>query len=382
LYCSKSVIALFQQLKMYKFLVFHSVLILFIFNLTFGQNKAQKLDSLFSELYKSGKFNGNILIAEKGKTIYQNSFGISNVAQQEKLNLNTVFELMSVSKQFTAMAIVLLKEQRKLSYDDPISKYLPNLENYSDITLRQLMTHTSGLPDYENLLDSLFDKSKIATNKDVIQILQRHNIKRLFKPNSMYQYAQTGYALLASIIEEVSKEKYADFMESHIFKPLGMKHTFVHSHRLNPKKIKNYAFGYVQDSLKKYVLPDALPDFRGVIFHDGIIGGRSVHSTLSDLLIWDRALKNNRLISQKVFDEIYSPAILENGKKSDYGFGMKIENSIDYGRILRHTGGSYGYATCFERHLTKDYTIIILQNHDWDYITMPAEDVRGILYGK
>jgi CubicO group peptidase (beta-lactamase class C family) len=358
------------------------ILILFVFDTTFGQNKAQKLDSLFSELYKSGKFNGNILIAEKGKTIYQNSFGIGNEERQEKLNLNTIFELMSVSKQFTAMGIVLLKEQGKLSYDDPISRYLPSLEKYSDITLRHLMNHTSGLPDYEGLLDSLFDKSTIATNKDVTQLLQRNNIKRLFEPNITYQYSQTGYVLLASIIEVVSKEKYADFMERHIFKPLGMKHTFVHTQRLNPKKIKNYAFGYVQDSLKKNVLPDALPEFRGVIFHDGVIGGRGIHSTLSNLLIWDRALKNNHLISQKVFDEIYSPAILKNGEKSDYGFGMKIENLPLNGYILRHTGGSYGYATCFERHLTKDYTIIILQNHDWDYVTMPTEEVRDILYGK
>jgi CubicO group peptidase (beta-lactamase class C family) len=367
---------------MSKILISLSVSILFIFNTGFGQNKAQRLDSLFSELYKSGKFNGNILIAEKGKTIYQNSFGIGNEERQEKLNLNTIFELMSVSKQFTAIGIVLLKEQGKLSYDDPISQYLPSLKNYSDITLRHLMNHTSGLPDYEELLDSLFDKSKIATNRDVVQILHGNHVKRLFESNSAYKYAQTGYALLASIIEVVSKEKYSNFMESHIFKPLGMKHTFIHMNRLNPKKIKNYAFGYVQDSLKKYVLPDALSDFRGVIFHDGVIGSRGIHSTLSDLLIWDRALKNNQLISQKVFDEIYSPAILKNGKKSEYGFGMKIENSPVNGHVLRHTGGSYGYATCFERHLTKDYTIIILQNHDWDYITMPTEEVRNILFGK
>jgi CubicO group peptidase (beta-lactamase class C family) len=366
---------------MYKTLIF-SISILFVFNTFYGQNKAQRLDSLFCELYKSGKFNGNILIAEKGNIIYQNSFGIGNEERQEKLNLNTIFELMSVSKQFTAMGIVLLKEQGKLSYDDPISQYLPSLEKYSDITLRHLMNHTSGLPDYEELLDSLLDKSTIATNKDIVQILQKNNVIRLFEPNSTYQYAQTGYALLASIIEVVSKEKYPDFMKSNIFKPLGMKNTFVHTHRLNPKKIKNYALGYVQDSLKKYVLPDALPDFRGVVFHDGVIGGRGIHSTLSDLLIWDKALKNNQLISQKVFDEIYSPAILKNGDKSDYGFGMKIENSPLNGHILRHTGGSFGYATCFERHLTKDYTIIILQNHDWDYITMPTEEVRNILYRK
>jgi CubicO group peptidase (beta-lactamase class C family) len=367
---------------MFKTLISLCILTLLIFHTTFGQNKAQKLDSLFSGLYKSGKFNGNILIAEKGKTIYQNSFGIGNEKRQEKLDFNSVFELMSVSKQFTAMGIVLLKEQGKLSYDDPISRYLPSLEKYSDITLRHLMNHTSGLRDYEELLDSLFDKSTIATNKDVVQILQNNNIKRLFEPNSTYQYSQTGYVLLASIIEVISKEKYADFMVRHIFKPLGMKHTFIHTHRLNPKRIKNYAFGYVQDSLKKYVLPDALPEFKDVIFHDGVIGGRGIHSTLSDLLIWDRTLKNNRLISQKVFNEIYSPAILKNGKTSDYGFGMKIENLPSNEHILRHTGGSYGYATCFERHLKKDYTIIILQNHDWDYITMPTEEVRDILYGK
>ena len=144
------------------------IALLFIIQITFGQDNVQKIDSLLTSFFNNGNLNGNVLIAEKGNIIYKKSFGFSNEATKEKLNENSIFELASVSKQFTAMAIVILKENGKLNYEDKISKYIPELSIYPDITIRNLLNHTGGLPDYMELMDSTFDKTKIATNYDII----------------------------------------------------------------------------------------------------------------------------------------------------------------------------------------------------------------------
>ena len=149
----------------------------------------------------------------------------------------------------SAMAIMILKERGKLNLDDDISKFIPTLSSYKGITVRNLLNHTGGLPDYMELMDSLFDKSKIATNKDIIDLFSKHNPQILFEPNTKYEYSNTGYALLASIIEKASGLSFADFLNKSIFNPLQMKNTFVYTRRLSPKKISNYAFGYVYSCL-------------------------------------------------------------------------------------------------------------------------------------
>ena len=357
-------------------------ILIFLFTQTiFSQNKAERLDSLFTSIFQNGKFNGNILIAENGKPIYQKSFGLANEETKESLNTNSIFELQSVSKQFTAMAIVLLKEQGKLRYDDNIGTYFPDLSMYKNITIRNLLNHTNGLPDYyDEPLASKFDKTKIATNNEVLELLARIHPRIVFEPNTEYKYSSTGYALLGIIIEKVSGETYASFLANHIFNPLGMQNTFVYNRRQNPQEIKNYAFGYILDSLNRYVLPDLMESTKDVIYFDGVIGGRGVNSTTSDLLIWDRALKNNKLVSQATLNEIYSAAILSNNEKSDYGFVWKLEHSSMYGEIVRHSGSNTGHANLIERHLSSDKTIIILQNHSWGNVVIPTEQIRKILY--
>jgi CubicO group peptidase (beta-lactamase class C family) len=367
---------------MIKKIITLSFLIFFLYNqLTFGQVKAKRLDSLFISLFNAGKFNGNVLIAENGKAIYQKSFGLANEETKENLNSNSIFELQSISKQFTAMAIVLLKEQGKLNYSDDINKYFPDLNFYKNVTIKNLLNHTNGLPDFYNEpLINYFDKAKIATNKDVVELLIREHPAIVFEPNTAYQYNQTGYALLSLIIEKISHKAYADFLASNIFKPLGMKNTFVYNRRQTPLKINNYAYGYIADSLNRYVLPDLVAGSKSVVYLDGIIGGRGINSTTSDLLLWDRALKSNTLISKAALNEIYSPAILNDTKKSEYGFGWKLEYSQVYGEIVRHSGSNIGHANWIERHLNNDKTIIILQNHAWDNVIIPYEQVRQILY--
>lgn len=358
-------------------------MLLFILSgqLVFAQNKVQRIDSLLNSLYEKEKINGNFLIAEKGKIIYQHSFGNANEATKEKLNSGSIFEIASCSKQFTAMAIMILKEKGKLSLNDNITKYIPELSHYTNITIKNLLNHTGGLPDYMDLMDTLFDKSKIATNKDIVSLFAKYQPKIVFEPNTKYEYSNTGYALLATIIEKASGLTYSDFLDKAIFKPLKMNRTFVYTRRLHPKKMDNYAFGYMySDSLKKYVLPDDLDETKMVIWLDGIVGDGTVNSTTDDLFKWDRALYTTTLISKEGMNSVFEVATLNDGTKTNYGFGWGIDNNPDLGKTVAHSGGWPGYRSFIERHIDTDKTIIILQNHN--NVSIPAKSIRNILYNK
>jgi CubicO group peptidase (beta-lactamase class C family) len=366
-----------------------TLLFLLIGQLIFGQNRVQKIDSLLTSVYNNGKLNGNVLIAEKGQVIYNRSFGHANEITQEKLNENSVFNLASVSKQFTAMAIVILKEQGKLNFDDKITKYLPELSDYNNVSIRNLLNHTGGLPDYLNLNNSTQANKfysdnlagKIATNKDIITFFSQYKPKVDFEPNTRFEYCNTGYVLLASIIEKISGLTYAEYLDKVIFKPLEMNNTLVYCRRLFPKKIDNYAYDYVySDSLKKYCLSDSLKDIKMIILLDGIVGDGNVHSTVDDLLKWDRALYTDQLVSKSSIKEIFQGAELNDKTKTPYGFGWFLDNNPDFGKIAFHFGGWVGYSTFIERDIDNDKTIIILQNHS--PVSVPFNELRHIIYNK
>ncbi|WP_158728674.1 MULTISPECIES: serine hydrolase [unclassified Flavobacterium] len=350
--------------------------------------KTQKIDSLFQKLSSNKEFNGNVLIAEKGKVIYKNSFGLANETNKEKLNENSIFELASVSKQFTAFAIVILKEKGKLKYEDKIGDILPQLSFYKNITVRNLLNHTSGLPDYMKILDSLLidktwdNKTKIATNKDILDVFEKHKPSLLFEPNENWEYSNTGYAILASIIEKISGKSFAEFLKTEIFKPLKMNKTFVYTRRLKPQNIKNYAFGYVySDSLKTNQLPDQIKGLDLYVYTlDGIVGDGTVNSTINDLLKWDRNLYTNQLVSKNGIAEIFTDATLNNGTKTEYGFGWMIDNNETFGKIANHSGSWPGYISFIERHVNNDKTIILLQNNDTKNTKIPSKQIRDILY--
>ncbi|AQW89931.1 beta-lactamase family protein [Elizabethkingia anophelis] len=357
------------------------VIILFIAvsSFVYGQ-KEKKLDSLFTSLYAAKEFNGNVLVAEKGKVIYEKSFGLANEKTQQKLDKNTVFELASVSKQFTAMGIVQLEKEGKLSYNDPLTKYFPELSFYKPITIDNLLHHTSGLPDYMSLFDKNWDKKKFATNKDVVEMLAKYKPELLFVPGDKYEYSNTGYALLGLIIEKVSKQSYGDYLNKKIFKPLGMANTRVYRSRYKPEKISNYALGYVVDSLGNKKLLDDLGKEYYTYYLDGIVGDGMVNSTTGDLLKWDRALYGDKLVNQKDKDLIFSSIVTKDNKDTRYGYGWAIDTKYPFGKIANHSGGWAGYITFIERDLDYDKTIIILQNNDSEAASSPVKQLRNILY--
>lgn len=356
------------------------IFLLLIAQAAFAQDRVHQMDSLLSALHTANKFNGNVLVAEKGKVIYSRSFGLANETTKEKLDENSIFELASCSKQFTAMAIMLLKESGKLRLDDPVAKYIPELSRYGTITIRHLLNHTGGLPDYMEIMDRVYDKSRIATNKDIIAIFKQQEPKILFEPGTRYEYSNTGYALLASVIESASGISYADYLQQAIFQPLQMDRSFVYTRRLAPREIPGYAFGYVDAKSETWMLPDDVEATKIVVWLDGIVGDGTVNSTVTDLLKWDRALYTTKLLSAEGMKEVFSPARLNDGSVTKYGFGWGLDSAADYGRIVSHSGGWPGYVTWIERHLDNDKTIIILQNHAG--VTMPYRALRDIVYNK
>ena len=277
------------------------------------------------------------------------------------------------------MGIMLLRKQGKLSYEDTLRKFFPELP-YRNISIRQLMHHTSGLPDYMDLVMTHWDTSKVATNKDMIALLAEYHPRIHFAPGEKWEYSNTGYALLASIIEHVSKMSFSDYLNKYIFQPLGMNRTMVFRRRYENKIVPNYAYGYIYDTkLKKYILPDESADVKTMVYSlDGIVGDGTVNSTTNDLLKWDRALYTEKLVSKQMLAEAFQPGLLNNDKKTAYGFGWAVGESKMSGRILNHGGGWPGYSTFIERHIDSDKTIIVLRNYETT--SDPLQKIRNILY--
>ena len=320
------------------------------------------IDSVMKALVDTARFNGNVLVAKEGKVVYQKNFGFANFDNGAKLNDSSMFDLASVSKAFTSMAIMMLHEEGKIGYDDDVRKYLPELP-YEGMTVRHFLTHTSGIPEYEELMMQNFDNKKIASNADVLKMLAKLKPPIKFKPGEKWSYSNTAYAMLATIVERVSGEKFGDFLRARIFTPLDMKRTRVYITRRSGEVLDNYAYGYVWiDSLKKYVLPDSSKEFTYVYTLDGIQGDGVVNSTTPDLFKWNEALYTDRLVSKQTLEEAFTSAKLNNDSLCNYGFGWFIENDSIDGRIVRHTGSWTGYRALLVRFLDSKDCIIILTN--------------------
>lgn len=279
------------------------------------------------------------------------------------------------------MGIVQLQKEGKLSYKDPISNFIPELDNYEGVTIKNLLTHTGGLPDYMYLLDQEWDKTKFATNESVIQLFKELQPEKEFEPGKDFRYSNTGYLLLASIIERLSGKSFEAYLTEKIFNPLQMDHTFVYRRRFQPKEVENYAYGYIySDSLKRKILPDEVGNDFYIVFLDGIVGDGMVSSNLHDLLKWDKALYGNTLINEEDRKLIFSSYPIKGNQETDYGFGWFIKQDSLLGKVASHSGRWAGYLTLIERHLDKDKTIIQLFNNETKITSNPIENVHKVLY--
>lgn len=312
---------------------------------------ADKIDNYFKSRNKRGLFNGAALFAKGDTVVYETAMGYADFRKREKLNLNSKFQLASVSKPITAYAVMLLKHKGMLSYEDSLQTFFPKFP-YPGITVHHLLTHRSGLPEYFYFADSLWqDKKNIPlTNEDVLDILYNHRPPKYYLPGKRYNYSNTNYALLALIIERVSGEKYEVFLNRELFAPLKMIDTEVYNKTEEPFN-HNKVRGYIKWRRRAENT-----------YLNGVVGDKGIYSTVLDLYKFDRALAHGTLIPLEELEKAYMPYHKELYSHDNYGYGWRINTLPGGGKIIHHTGWWKGFRSYFIRSLKDDKTIIVLSN--------------------
>jgi len=322
--------------------------------------RISQLTQYFTECHQAGKCNGSFLIAERGKVLFHQAMGANDHKVDSRLTIQSQFDIGSLTKQFTAMAIMILKKQGKLNFDHDITKYLPEL-SYRGMTIRHLLTHTSGLPNYMNYYTSLYRRGEVKadiTNSAMVSVLAKEKIPAVFSPGQQWQYSNTGYVLLAEIISRVSNMSYDKFLHTHIFSPLKMDNTVLRSTALENQLDKRvYGFKSQLDNNRRAY--DQIPFFE--IYGDG-----GIYSTTEDMFKWDQAYYSETLVSIDLWSEATSPTVLLNGSIKEYGFGLALKPSIYGKKKISHGGHWRGFRTEFVRQIEDQHSIILLTNNGID----------------
>lgn len=317
-----------------------------------------RLDHFLQEGFERGVMNGTYLLAQNGTIITEGALGFADRNTGRQLDLDTVFELASVSKQFTAAAVMILRDRGKISLDDPVEHFFPGLP-YPGRRIRHLLNHTSGLPDYVDWVAQRAG-TPIPGNEIIDDFILESGLPELFAPGEKWSYCNTGYCLLASIVERVSGKPFSEFMHAEIFNPAELESTCMVHRRKNGISIENYAYGFVWEN-GAWVLPDETATNHYVIPLDGVEGDGTVNSTVRDLLRWDTVLKEGSVISLTSQAEMHTATYLNDGSKQLYGLGWFI-NDIADDRYVFHTGDWPGYHTLFSRWLDRGVTLVLLTN--------------------
>ena len=310
-----------------------------------------RLDSLFAYKYKYTGFNGNVLVLKGGRVIYKGCFGYCNYSTKDTLNEKTSFQIASSSKPFTSTAILKLVEQGKLSLTDTLGKFFPGFP-YKNITVQMLLCHRSGLPNYLLFGANLWpDRKKYMSNDDLVDILMKNNnIPGTTRAGTHFQYNNTNFALLASIVEKVTGRRFPAYMKDQFFKPLGMKNSWIRDVQ-NEKEERKHAISY--NSQWKVQAEDPF---------DGVYGDKNVFSTVEDMMIWDRAFYEEKNLSAAWQKEAYTPRSFEQRGVRNYGYGWRLLQQANGQNIVFHNGWWHGNNTVFYRYLPDTLAIIILSN--------------------
>jgi CubicO group peptidase (beta-lactamase class C family) len=292
-------------------------------------------------------FNGSILVAKKGRVIFEDYHGYFNLFKKDSLTSHSAFHLASISKTFTAMATLKLVEMGTVNLDDDVKKFLPGFP-YNNVTVKLLLSHRSGLPNYIYFMEKLgWNRLQYCSNEDVLTYLIKFKPAITNQPGTHFEYCNTNYALLGLIIEKASGKSYADFLQTNFFAPLQMNDTYVFN---------------MSDSAK------AMPsfDWRGrlekLTFLDTGFGDKNIYSTPEDLLKWDQALYTNQIFTAKTLEEAYTPYSNEKRGIRNYGYGWRMNVYPNGKKIIYHNGWWHGNNTVFIRMIQDSVTIIVLGN--------------------
>ena len=313
-----------------------------------------RYDDFVMRLHKRSSFNGNVLVAKKGKIIYQKAIGWADYLHRDSLKINSVFELASVSKPFTSVGIMMLVEDGKLRLNQNVKEFFPDFP-YDSITVKMLLTHRSGMMNYVYFVDGLWKKAKRderpgITNQEVLKLIAEHKPNPYMKPGKKFHYNNSNYMVLAAIIEKVSGQKYSKYMAENVFKPAGLKNTAVYS-KAEYDKIPVDVVGHDR-TWRRSVAQN---------FLDGPVGDKGVYSTIHDLFLFDRALRSGRLLEKSSLDSMYKPHNEMQKGHFNYGFGWRTFED-EKKKVVYHTGWWHGFRHIYLRQLDDDITVILLSN--------------------
>jgi len=332
-----------------------------------SQTQLQNIDSLFIGWNTPMHPGGTVAIMKDGRTVFSKAYGLASLEYQVLNSTETIFNIGSLSKQFTAMGIVLLNERNKLSFDDDIRIYIPELPIFEQtISIRHLLHHTSGLRDIHGLLSLAgWRTNDMRSNADLNRIIFKQNALN-FKPGEELLYCNTGYMLLVNIIEKVTGENFKSWMKAQIFDKLGMDHTYVEDEYNNV--VPNNATSYGGHS-----------EFKRKIAYWNYVGSGNMHSTTDDLLIW---MQNFSLPQKKwasAFAKILTIDPLNNGTDNFYAFGLRVEKHFGK-KIVQHGGAIGGFRSFMRAYPEDELNIVILSNFTGSDILTKANNIAELIF--
>ena len=316
-------------------------------------NEKFKTEALTAELeLLCESLNGSVLLAFGDQVFFKKEVGLKRLKKQianNAIDSETLFDLASISKQFTAAAILKLREAKKLSLNDDVTKYLPDFP-YEKITLHHLLTHTSGLPEYMDFPEKDFNQEDTLTNAQLEEYIELNKPKILFEPGTKYKYINTNYALLALIVEKISKTPFEQYVRKEIFTPAGLLSTCFATELKNKK---NYAKGHLANETE-----------RPFHFQNGVIGDKGVYTNINDLYRWMQAyLIDYKVLPKEVVEEATQPQnkLLKGKPEEKYGFGLRIEEG-PHGYLIYHGGLWRGFQNNMVYRPEDGYIFIVLSN--------------------
>ncbi|MFT6193102.1 MAG: CubicO group peptidase (beta-lactamase class C family) [Polaribacter sp.] len=327
-----------------------------------------KMDSLLKRINKRHDFNGAVLIAKNEKIVYSNQIGIADFKEKAPLHKESIFQLASVSKQFTAAAIMLLTERDKIKLTDTVNVYFPDFP-YKNVTIKNLLNHTSGLPKYFWVAEHKWNQEKAPINSEMMKLLETSNVQRFFKPGRNFDYSNTGYFVLASIVEKVSGISFSAFLKSNIFEPLQMKNSYVYSFE-NDSIRKNQLNGYRLHRGWRHI------KIRGSV-NDAIVGDKNVYTTAEDLYRWTQGLNTGRLLTKESLELMYSKGETVYGREVPYGFGFRIDTKGQ--KSIYHHGKWNGFSTGLTKYLEDDLVVIVLEHTSYRGMQSLKKKIRKIV---
>lgn len=325
-----------------------------------------EVESFIDSAFGRRPFNGSILVAKNGEVIFEKYSGFRDPRiKRDSISPSTPFHLASVSKTFTAMAVMKMQEQGKLNINDPVSKYLPGFP-LEGVTIKTLLNHRSGIPNYAHYMERMgWDRKKHVTNKDVLDfIIARHKDIQINQPDRRFSYSNTNYALLALIVEKISGLAFPEYMKTAIFEPLGMHDTYVFTMSDSARFLHSYF-----SSGREYAFD----------YLDQVYGDKNVYSTVRDMLKWDQALYGGTFFTKQTLDSAFRGYSFEKPGINNYGLGWRMFLLKNGKKFVYHNGWWHGNRTAFYRMPDDKVTIIAFSNNDFTkvYASKKLADIFG-----